>query len=190
MGLDQNIYRVRKPNLENKVYTSEEISVIKDLNRVSVEEFENCMNLFGDLVPYVVKRDVECQFYDVDKMIADYNLPKNVGIWRLGGGGITIGGTDKDGNRINQEFSDDEIQEKYVKTEILPHYIWKQEEVKYWRKHYDLQDWVYENIEDVDNTAYCILDKGLIMDLNEMFNEYIPVEEPTDESALFYWEWY
>lgn len=189
MGLDQNIYRVSKPNLENKVYTAEEICAI-ELCKASVEEFEKDIYLLGQLKPYVVKRDVECQFYDRDKMIADYNLPKDAGIWRFGGGGVTIGGADKDGNRIDQVISDAEIQEKYIKTETLPHYIWKQEEVKYWRKYYDLQDWVYENVENVDNTAYCILDKGLIMDLNEMFNEDIPVEEPTDESALFYWEWY
>ena len=190
MGLDQNIYRISKPNLENKVYTAEEISLMGNVCKTSVEEFENDILLLGQLIPYVVKRDVECKFYDVEKMIADYNLPKNSGIWRCGGGGITIGGTDENGKRINQEISDDEIREKYTKTDTLPHYIWKQEEVKYWRKHYDLQDWIYENIDSVDNTAYCLLNADLIEDINDAFNEDIPVEEPTDESALFYWEWY
>lgn len=190
MGLDQYIYRISKPNLENKIYTAEEVSAIVNLNRVSVTDFEGDVYLVGQLKPYVVKRDIECKFYDVEKMIADYNLPKDSHIWSYGAGRIIIGGTDENGERINQEISNDEIREKYTTTDTLPHYIWEQEEVKYWRKHYDLQDWIYENIDEVDNTAYCMLDAELVEDLNETFGEGIPVEEPTEESALFYWEWY
>lgn len=189
MGLDQSIYRVSKPNIEDKVYTAEKISTM-GLCRASVEEFESDIHLVGQLKPYVVKRDVECKFYDVEKMIADYNLPKDSHIWRYGGGGISIGGVTESGERVNQEISDDEIQEKYIKTEMLPHYIWAEEEVKYWRKCYELQDWIYENIDTADNTAYCILSTELIHAINDWFGEDIPVEEPTEESALFYWEWY
>ena len=189
MGLDQNIYRVSKPNIANGVYTAETISTM-GLCKASVEEFENDKRLLCQLMPYVVKRDVECQFYDVEKMLSDYNLPKNSYIWSYGGGGITISGTDENGDRVDQRISDAEIQEKYVKTETLPHYIWDQDEVKYWRKNYDLQDWVYENVDGVDNTAYCILSTELINEINYMFDANIPVEAPTEESALFYWEWY
>lgn len=190
MGLDQYIYRVSKPNLENRMYTAEEIALIGNLHRVSVVDFETKDCLFEELTPYVIKRDVECEFYDVEKMIADYNLPKNSYIWRYSGGGITIGGRDENGKKIDQEIFNNEIREKYTKTEIIPCYIWKAEEVQYWRKHYDLQDWIYDSIDEVENTAYRILSADLIEDLNETFGEDIPTEEPTDKSALFYWEWY
>lgn len=189
MGLDQYIYRISKPNLANKVYTSEEIDTL-GLNKVSATEFESDISLFKDLLPYVVKRDVTCQFYDKEKMIADYNLPKQSYIWQYSNDGITIGGTDKNGERINKKFSRKEIEEKYTKTETFPYYIWEEEEVEYWRKHYGLQDWAYANIDGVDNTAYCKLSLELIANLNRAFNEYIPAEEPTEKSALFYWEWY
>lgn len=190
MGLDQYIYRVSKPNLENRMYTAEEIALIGNLHRVSVVDFETNTCLYEELTPYTIKRDIECKFYDVEKMITDYNLPKNSYIWRYGGGGITIGGRDDNGENVNQEISDNEIREKYTKTEVVPHYIWKAEEVQYWRKHYELQDWIYDNIDEVDNTAYCILSADLIEELNETFKECIPEKDPTEESALFYWEWY
>lgn len=189
MGLDQNIYRIKKPNIDNRVYTTEEISAM-GLSKSSVTEFENCVNLLGQLTPYIVKRDVECKFYDVDKMIADYNLPKDSYIWKYGFGGINICGKTENGERIDKAISDNELQEKYIKMETLPHYIWKEEEVQYWRKNYELQDWIYEHINTADNTAYCLLNTYLINELNATFGEDIPVEEPTDESALFYWEWY
>ena len=189
MGLDQYIYRIKKLELSERLYTSEELGAM-DLNKIVVEDFENHKELYGQLEPYAVKRDVLCKLYDIEKMIADYNLPGNSHIWRYCGNEITISGYDANNQRIDQTISYDEINRKYTKTEIIPYYLFSTEEVCYWRKHYDLQDWVYENIDNVDNTAYCILDTGLIQDLNEIFDADIPVEEPTDESALFYWEWY
>lgn len=190
MGLDQYIYRVSKPELEDKVYTTKELGLFEELHSTAAIDFETNDCLYKELAPYVVKRDVQCELYDVEKMIADYNLPKDSHIWRYIGGGITIGGRDKDGNRIDQEISDKEIAKKYTKTSIITHYIWKAKEVQYWRKHYELQDWIYDNIDTAENTAYCMLNANLIAELNEMFDECIPEKDPTAESALFYWEWY
>lgn len=189
MGLDQYIYRVKKPNIQDKVYTSDELRRM-DLSKISVEDFKNNPVLYEDLRPYVVKRDVECKFYDLKKIVSDYGLPQNSSIWMYSMKGIEISGTTKNGERVNKAISTEEIEAKYVKTEILPYYIWEEEEVEYWRKHYDLQEWIYNNIYEVENTAYCILSTDLIKQLNKRFNEDIPVEEPTEESALFYWEWY
>ena len=129
MGLDQSIYRVSKPDLENKIYTMAEIRQIENLCSVSVADFNHDIHLLRQLMPYVTKRDVECEFYDVEKMITDYNLPKNSHIWSYGNNGITIGGYDENGSRVDQSISDYEVKNKYIKTDILPHYIWKQEEI-------------------------------------------------------------
>ena len=189
MGLDQYIYRVKKLELSERIYTTEELGKM-NLHKIAVEDFESNKELYEQLKPYAIKRDVLCKIYDVEKMITDYNLPSNSHIWGCSGNKIMIGGHDANNQQINQTISYDKIERKYTKTEIIPHYIFSTEEVWYWRKHYDLQDWVYENIDNVDNTAYCILGADLINELNETFEEDIPVEEPTEESALFYWEWY
>ena len=188
MGLDQHIFRISRPNLEDKVYTHEEIGRM-DYSSTSATDFEKNKNLFGQIANYAIKRDLVCQLYDLPKMIEDYSLPKDAHIWHYGNGYIEISGY-KDDARVNQKITDEEVKAKYIKTEIIPHYIWKTDEEHYWRKNYDLQDWIYRTISGVDNTGYYILDANLIADINYMFDAYIPEEDPTDESALFYWEWY
>lgn len=189
MGLDQYIYRVRKPKLEDKMYTHEEIDQL-NLVKVSAIDFETNTNLYAQLTPYVVKRDVECDYYNVEKMIADYNLPENSHIVSWGTEGVELWGTNERGEHVKQQISEEEIFEKFVKTEVRPYYIWEEIEEHYWRKNYDLQDWIYNTIEGVDNTGYYILNVGLISDINYTYGANIPEEDPTEESALFYWEWY
>lgn len=66
------------------------------------------------------------------------------------------------------------------------------DEVQYWRKAYDVQEWFHENIDGiVENTGYYILDENLRTEFNIKFPEdTLPDEETPDEYAYFYWEWY
>lgn len=189
MGLDQYIYRVKKPSLEKRMYTSDEIRNL-GLSSVLVREVERYEDLFAQLLPYAVKRDISSEFIDTKKIIDDYNLPKNSHIGMIGDGNMTLCGHDSDGNYISHTISVTEIKEKYTVTEVNPGYIWEEIEEKYWRKHYDLQDWIYNNIEGVDNTGYYMLDAEIIRALNKKFGEHIKPKDPTSRSALFYWEWY
>ena len=189
MGLDQYVYRVRKPKLEYRVYTHEEISEM-GFGWASAVNFETNKNLYAQLAPYAVKRDVECNYYDVEKMIAHYNLPEDSHIVGYGSYGVTLYGTNTNGDLVEQEISEEEVVEKFIKTEVHPHYIWEEYEEYYWRKNYNLQDWIYNAIDGVDNTGYYILDADLISEINCAYGADIPEEDPTEESALFYWEWY
>lgn len=144
------------------------------------------MGLYNHVEPYAVKRDVICQLYNVKKMIEDYNLPQDSYISVRGPEGIIIGR-----NGVNQNISDAEIREKYIKTEVIPHYIWKEEEEYYWRKNYELADWMSQNIKGgTENCGYYRLNKTLIKRINSKFKAKVPAESATEESALFYWEWY
>ena len=190
MGLDQYIYRISKPKLAECVYTSKEIGSM-NFNKVSVVDFETNANLFKSLLPYVVKRDVECEFYDTEKMISDYNLPNNSRIWRYSSNEIELSGTRENGERVSQVISYEEIDAKYIKTKIQPYYIWKEEEEYYWRKHWDIVDWLEKTMKKtIENTGYYKLNKTIIKRLNSKFKCNIPEESATEESALFYWEWY
>ena len=67
------------------------------------------------------------------------------------------------------------------------------EAVAYWRKHYELQSAFYDAIEGVENCGYYVLNRATIENLRDEFPddmEYVPCEDPTEESALFYHEWY
>lgn len=189
MGLDMWIRRVRKPNLEDKVYTTQEIDDM-DYSMVSVEEAENEMSMFEQLLPYTVVRNVLTDYFNKEKMIADYNLPKGSSIGMYSSEGIQISGINEDGKRVSQFISNKDIEEKYTVTKSVPHYIWNEYEEKYWRKHYALQSWLYDHLEDVDNCGYYILNADLIAKMNEEFYENVPEDDPTDDEALFYHEWY
>lgn len=189
MGLDMWVRRVRKPNLEDKEYTYEELSSM-DYSMVSVKDVENEMSMFEQLIPYTIVRNVLTDYYNKEKMIADYNLPKGSSINMYSNAGIEISGINENGERVSQFISDKDIEEKYTITKSVPHYIWKESEEAYWRKHYKLQDWFYDNLENVENCGYYILDADLIAEMNKKFNENVSEDDPTDDEALFYHEWY
>ena len=189
MGLDQYVYRIEKVNLEDRVYTSKELREL-GFSFAEVRNVNEYLECYADLLPYTIQRNVSSEFYDIEKMIADYNLPSNSHIWMQSYNKIALGGYTDNGERVEQEITREEIEEKYTVTKILPYYIWKESEVEYWRKNYDLQDWVYDELDNVDNTKYCILGKEVIREINRLFGECLPLREPTKESALFYWEWY
>ena len=190
MGLDQHIYRVRKPELEDRVYTSFEIDSMGNMHRIFLMDIDEEQELIEQLMPYVVVRGVASQFVNKTQLLKDYNLPDNSYMSYMSSVEITYTGTDENGNRVEKTISMQEVDEKYTTTEVLPCYIWEEEEVQYWRKHYDLQDWIYEHINGVQNTGYYMLDASMIRALNKEFGEHLPKEDPDDESALFYWEWY
>lgn len=188
MGLDMWIRRVRKPSLDDKVYTTQELYDM-GYSVVGVEDIDNDASM-EQLLPYTVVRNVLTDYYDKEKMIADYNLPKNSSIGMCSSEGIRISGFNQDGERVSQFISDKDIKEKYTITKSVPNYIWKESEEAYWRKHYSLQDWFYNNLEDVENCGYYILDADLIAEMNATFDESVAEDDPTDDEALFYHEWY
>ena len=163
MGLDQYIFRISKPQLEGRVYRADELS---GFTRVSALDFETNVSLYKHVEPYAVKRDVVCELYDTEKMIADYNLPKDSYIYMYNPEGIRIGG---------QDISNEEVNSKYTKTEIIPFYIWNEKEEYYWRKNYELAEWISNNIKGgTKNCGYYRLNKTLIKRLNSKFKASVP----------------
>lgn len=194
MGLDMYIYRVRKPQLEERTYTAEEISKM-GLSSANVDEVKHEESLLEQILPYTVVRNVTDSYLDKKKIIADYNLPKDSYVGMFSWEGIQISGTNDNGERVSQFIPDSVIQEKYIIYRTVPTYIWKMEEEAYWRKHYELQEWFYDKIEDaydvqVENCGYYILDADMIAEMNEQFGEHVSEEDPTDDEALVYHEWY
>ena len=194
MGLDMYVYRVKKPQLEEKTYTAEEISKM-GLSSANVNEVEHEMSLLEQILPYTVVRNVTGSYLDKGKIIADYNLPKDSYVGMISHKGIQISGQNGNGERVSQCVPSSVIQEKYIIYKTVPTYIWNMEEEAYWRKHYELQEWFYNIIEDahdtqVENCGYYVLDADMIAEMNARFGEHVPEEDPTEDEALVYHEWY
>lgn len=191
MGLDMWIRRVEKVDLQDRLYGADEL---RSYSVYLVSDFERDPEIFKDLLPYVAKVTVENSYYDIEKIINDYNLPPRSHISCISFDEITVGGTwERTKTRKDVTVPKSTVNEKYIKLVEEPSYVFKSEEVAYWRKHYELQSAFYNAIENVDNCGYYILDGELIANLRDEFPEDmadVPLEDPTDTSALFYHEWY
>ena len=191
MGLDMYINRVEKIELEDKVYTSDEINEISSMI-CTLEEFERAGDSLAQLLPYASKVNIINKYYNLEKMAEDNGLA-HAHIGLISGEKIGINGKDSSGETTLVYIPTEVVNEKYIIERAEESYVWSCEEVAYWRKHYPLQDYFYELIGNVENCGYYLLDEEMICDLKEKWLEEaedIPIEAPTDTSALFYHEWY
>ena len=184
MGLDMEIRRISKPHKEDSVvYNS------YDIQGVILTEEELTDPMYRQLAPYTQPMLVRSQYYDMEKIRKDYHLSDDSYISALNAFRISV--TDRK-TKKTVDISSNEIEQKYTLELVQKRFVCESEEVKYWRKAYDIQDWFHEHIEDVvENTGFYILSGKLLLQFNKAFREdAIPAEEPDEESALFYWEWY
>ena len=187
MGLDMNIFRCSRPVVDDaRIYERSE------LNGIILNEEDLTNPMYEQLAPYCEKARVLNSYYDMEKIRKDFGLSDEAYIFRIGPDGISV--TDRKGTSSRKEvnISTDDIESKYTLNKIETCYFAKAEEVSYWRKEYHIQDWFHENLSvQVENTGYYILDENTIDEFNKAFpDDAFDAEEPTDDSALFYWEWY
>ncbi len=184
MGLDMEIRRITKPNLDDSViYNRQDISLIL----LDKDELE--MPMHRQLAPYAQLIQVRSQYYDMEKIRKDYDLSDDSYISMMSAYRIAV--TDR-GKKKTVEIDDFDIKTKYTVERVEPKYACQAEEVRYWRKAYDIQEWFHEHIEeDVENTGFYILSSAMLLEFNKAFPEdRIEAIEPDEEEALFYWEWY
>ena len=182
MGLDQAIYRISRPKLENRTFKRDELG-----------DYELCIESEADetvlaVIPYAAKRKVEFEFIDIEKLYKDKNIPSRACLGYCSPEEYKY--TWKDGEEFKSvTVKTKEILEKYIKKQIVDAYIWEQEELQYWRKNYDVQDYIYDET-DADNCKYCLIRTDIQRELINNYNADFEVEENTEDSGIFYWEWY
>lgn len=184
MGLDMYLYLATKPEFnDQEVYEIEELRA-DGYSCFSKDDYSS--EYYEELFPFSQMLKVKDRDIDFDKIAKEYLLDNDVN-WRYRyGEWYAI--DSKSSNVLS--LSVDVINEKYVSTTIKEYYVTKLDEVHYWRKAYDEQDFFYERL-DVENTKYCAVSDKLIERYNEIFEDQIEIPFYDDEkSGLFYWEWY
>lgn len=184
MGLDMYIYKASKPTgIRTDIVHDYAALQDRDFSLFEAENVEG-EKWFADLIPYCVKVKCVAEYYDVPRIAKAYNLGENAHWCGFGPDGIYFIGDNKE-----VAVPDEEVKKFCIKKE-KEWYVVHIEEVAYWRKHYTLQDWFYENLGYVENCGYHILNADLIAEMNAEFDEDVAEEDPTDNEALFYHEWY
>ena len=184
MGLDMEIRRISKPHMDDSVIYDR-----ADIGGIILDEDELKEPMYRQLAPYVQQLQVRSQYYDMEKIRKDYGLSEDSHISMMSAYGIAI--TDRK-NSKRVEISTRDIEEKYTIERVEKRFVCDSEEIRYWRKAYDIQEWFHENIDgEVENTGFYILSGKQLLKFNKRFQEdKIEAEEPDEEAALFYWEWY
>lgn len=191
MGLDMNVYMIQRPVLDSgKVYDSNDFND----DEIVIREAEINEPLYRQIIPYCTKVQVVNHYYNLAEIGRDYGMTEvHIGGWSCdkNGSRTSFYGC-KNGKNEHLTLSDDLIDSKYTidREEICC--VCVREEIRYWRKAYDIQEWFHEHIsEQVENTGYYILTEEMIRAFNKRFPEdKLPVEAPDVNGALVYWEWY
>lgn len=184
MGLDMEVVRVTKSRRDDSIiYDRSELDAIV----LEKDDLDNPM--FSGLVPYTQPLQVRSSYYDIDSIRKDYNLSDHVYISAITHYSLSV--TDRV-TKKTVEVPQRDVESKYIQTRVDTCYVCDSEEIRYWRKAYNIQDWFHEHIDgDVENTGFYILSGELLLKFNKAFrDDALPAIEPDEESALFYWEWY
>lgn len=193
MGLDSYVYRIKKPEaMESRVYSRDEIRQL-GLSSFATEDTKD-NPLAADLLAYTVKVRVNEAFLNMEKVRKDYHLSDAAHAYGWNGDGSIEIMDDAGGQYRTLKLTSQEIKDRYTLMQVVEYNVFYEETVAYWRKNYDVQSFFYDHIERLENTGYYRLDEELLREFNECSPDddwgKLPVEAPTDESALFYWEWY
>ena len=184
MGLDMFMFKVRKlsdkevASLSGKntqIFTND----ILFFTKKDVEK-EDTQDMLRDLKPYLTMIPAVTSFYDVEKIKADNDIPAEAMIgMRCHERNNTMRFTFywKDG-RKEVSFADTD----YVIDENVEVYACHHEEIRYWRKNYELQNKIYENYDgEIENCGYYALNE-------EFLKELFPRRKYFD--GILYHEWY
>lgn len=184
MGLDMELRRVSKPHLDpNRVYRPSEI------DGVVIPEEQIDLPMYRELRPYTQKIRVLNEHLEMDKLRSDHGLGRHSYICTYGNRGASV--FDPDTSEL-VEISCDDMDTKYTSRRVETGYACLTEEIRYWRKAYDVQEWFYQQLDDriVESTGFYLLTREDLERFNERWRETIDEDSPNDESAIYYWEWY
>ncbi len=216
MGLDINIYRITRPNTNDnkdtyldlkKVYKSEDPELYDYIKIPDKEIYESC---YQQLEPYCAMIDVVYRETDFDRMYADYGIDKNKNYALNTNSQDWIYTIQNDNGAEKRICIPQYILDRKYTDNVTKHcYVCKYEEEKYWRKEYDIQKWFHNQLgryyeTEVENCGYYMIPEFMlrqfIMDqLNYPFEcsqynngqiETLPLHTTTQDTALFYCEWY
>lgn len=200
MGLDMYLYRIKKPTVKFP-----EIITTKWLDEHELEHLpEKAINdkTCVQIKPYCIEKSIQVELIDIKRIIAD----RGITIDDSTSYATTMISSSAYGFSVYQgkERRDyitvpiRELREKYVYKEFEKAYIFKQEDVAYWRKYRNLQDHIYDMFcGNIYNCGYQKLTEEQVKDImnfdQDNCNVYHPlfeIKENDEEGAYFYYEWY
>lgn len=189
MGLDSYVFRIIKPEPLNEEVVSE-----PELNSIGlnfVRTVDLTPGMFQDLVPYSLQARIITPDLDMEAIRKVYgDSVGKAGLIFNQDGSIEFLNSGSE----NILITADEVQRKFKVYKEMPSLLFFSDEVAYWRKNFSVQKFFYEHIDDIENTGFYIISKEVLEQYNELADkngwQRLPLEAPSEYTALFYHEWY
>lgn len=188
MGLDQYLYRPRKPEMDPaKVYDYESLMGFC----IEEEDLQNTdTDMFRAIIPYCTRITVRKDLINFERLKQDYGM-KDCFIAAITGDAYWFHGKkNSDGNDAGEKTEIkipwDTMCEKYSIESVKPALFCELERVHYWRKNYSVSHWFEDVIGLIENTGYYRVDEDMVEDYNHEF----PEDPITEEGPFLYHEWW
>jgi hypothetical protein len=135
---------------------------------------------------------------NMDKIRKDYNLKETANIASL------CSVIDKETKNITSEYqirddkdesvdigiSETQIKDKYTTVDYQKKYVCKCEQLYYWRKNYEISDFLNEEFINLENCGFYPIDRTLAEYLQDIDRKINPLDFPETDSNIMYHEWY
>lgn len=184
MGLDQYMFRVNKVKgvRKGRCYERDD-SLLSNCIFIPADEIEE--EMYVALKPFATPIKMSEQVYNMERIRKDYGLSDDAYIGSFIGGNITVSDKEK---RV--EISEAEIHEKYITSVFRDVYVAQSEEIYYWRKDYQISDFLNDAIGPVENCGFYAVNRDVAVDLLEYDGSINPNDFPETDSNVMYHEWF
>ena len=187
MGLDQYLYRVTKPEgvRKNRVY-DEGDALLNGCAIINAKEIDS--DMYVALKPFTVPIKVLSSCIDMDKIRKDFNLSDEAYVGSFYSSKYHI--YDKESESANVVITDTEMKENYTSIQYQDIYVCKCEQIHYWRKNYEISDFLNDQIPNLENCGFYPINRNLAEYLQD-FDGTINLDDfPEADSNVMYHEWY
>ena len=193
MGLDMYIYKVKTPTdaqmKEVQKYSWEDLSDKTSLAAIAVDNFDFYPDHINQLVPYSKKTEINRTCLRYEDIYKHYGMnDREVTTVHHSKNGICfyLRTNEKEKREVFLSYEEVSKYETVIKQKVL---VYEAEDVYYWRKAYDVQDYFYENFA-VDNCKYVEISVEDLENIRECYDEDVPIPTLGEDEHLFYYEWY
>lgn len=197
MGLDMYMFKVDRLN-------DEELNVVrgKNLDKVSFDQYvflqkegyERYPELYGDLADFAREVGVQREIVNTEDCFKKYGITEDdvYGVHHAPNS-LTLH-TQKGEIVLNEE----ELA-SFTEVKDIEVYVFKCERVAYWRKYYELDSFISDNLEyGVENCGYHLIDSDLKKEVKrflkmknpESFQGNLDIKLLEDDSNIFYYAWW
>lgn len=196
MGLDMFLYKASKPTdlKKDKVYTEWDYDgELSDC--VLIDKDQLGRRKYKDLAPIVYKIKFRQGIILTGKLAEEHGYVWGDMVFQsyyeLGFKLYNKNKDDTDSKRVTLTI--DEVKKKYYEERVCEKFAVRCEELMYWRKEYDLQDFFYDTLKYVENCGYHKVEQDILEAIAEsphVFQFELDCSDIKDDKIIVYHEWY